>query len=61
MPLLEVNEFLVYNDSHLVMNQVNDTFEAKENGMKKIHKRAILVFGKFEIKQIPRGMHTLTP
>lgn len=53
---------LIYNDSRLIVNQVNNTFEAKEEIMKKYLKeikKEISIFEVFEIKYPMEETHML--
>lgn len=58
---LEAKILLLYTDSHLIVNQVNNAFEIKEEIMKKYLeeiKEEISDFQAFEIKQVCHGGNT---
>ena len=58
---LEVDRLQVYSDSQLVVGQVNENYEAREDSMAKYLKRVkeiVPAFGSFDIKQIPRAENT---
>ena len=58
---LEVDRLQVYSDSQLVVGQVSENYEAREDSMAKYLekvKEIIPAFGSFDIKQIPRAENT---
>ena len=58
---LEVDRLQVYSDSQLVVGQVSENYEAREDSMAKYLekvKEIIPTFGSFDIKQIPRAENT---